>query len=219
MIKAMIVTMALVMSSIPSGEGIASMRSLQPKANEISIGRSCIEMPMGLMLLIRKNNNYCAMKFNRNWTAVDEKARKEYEPYVNRGIVDAESAREAYEKKYAAYTIYYQGDGGADFSKGNVIKSEHIASWLPLQGPFRPFIYQPGDAHIKCGPFKIGWEYKNAVCFIPSGKGLGDYGIELAPTPWTDIEEVNVFDPRVKWYRYDDKRKRVNIPIDQLWEK
>jgi hypothetical protein len=29
---------------------------------------------------------------------------------------------------------------------------------------------------------------------------------------------VNVFDPRVKWYRYDEKRERIFIHIDRLWE-
>lgn len=46
----------------------------------------------------------------------------------------------------------------------------------------------------------------------------GDYGIELAPTKWTDISQVDVFDPRLIWYRYDENRKDLNIPVDKLWE-
>ncbi len=82
---------------------------------------------------------------------------------------------------------------------------------------FRPFIYQPGDAYIKCGPIKLGWNYRAKVATMPPDKAAGDHGFELAPTPWTDISQVNVFDPRVKWYRYDEKRERVFIPIDKLW--
>jgi len=59
------------------------------------------------------------------------------------------------------------------------------------------------------------------VTFIPLGKSsnIRDYGFELAPTPWTDIKDVNIKDPRIKWYKYDEKRERFFIPIDKLWEK
>jgi hypothetical protein len=56
------------------------------------------------------------------------------------------------------------------------------------------------------------------IYFFSLSQKDGDYGIELAPTKWTDISQVNVFDPRLKWYRYDEKRKDTFIPIDQLWE-
>jgi hypothetical protein len=54
---------------------------------------------------------------------------------------------------------------------------------------------------------------------LGKSSNIRDYGIELAPTPWTDIKELNIKDPRIKWYKYDEKRERVFIPIDKLWEK
>jgi hypothetical protein len=62
------------------------------------------------------------------------------------------------------------------------------------------------------------WEFKRRVCFFPPDKGKGEFGFELAPTPWTEMSQVNVFDLRLKWYKYDENRKRIFIPIDRLWE-
>jgi hypothetical protein len=175
-------------------EGIAGMANLELKANEVAIHHSGIELPVERILLIRKNSFYCAIIFTRFWTEKDGK------------------------EKYAAYKVYFQEDGTGDFSNKNVALSEGVASEMPLRGPFRPFIYQPGDSYVKCGPYRLTWAFKTFVGFMPPDKELGDFGFELAPTKWTDISQVNVFDPRLKWLRYDENRKRVNITVDELWE-
>ncbi len=168
---------------------------LEPKDNEVAIYFNCVEVPLDRILLIRKDLNYCALKFTKFWTEKDGK------------------------EKFAAYEVYYQGDGSGDFSNNNnMTKSEDVASAFPVKGPFRPFIYQPGNSYIKCGSYKLTWNYKKKVGVMPPDKGLGDFGFELSPTPWTDIKEVNIKDHRVKWYRYDEKRERVFILIDKLWQ-
>jgi len=52
---------------------------------------------------------------------------------------------------------------------------------------------------------------------MPPDKELGDFGFEFAPTPWTEVKNIAIGDPRVKWYRYDENRERVVINIDNLW--
>jgi hypothetical protein len=100
-----------------------------------------------------------------------------------------------------------------------VIISEGKAFSLPARGPFYPLIWQPGKPEVKCGSLNLLWGNKGFVCFFERKDKPGEYGIKLAPTPWTSISEVNVLDPRVKWYRYDEKQKKeINIPIDKLWE-
>lgn len=175
--------------------GIAgSSDYLEPKENEVGIYFNCVEVPLNKILLIRKDYHYCTLKFIRIWTEKDGK------------------------EKYAAYETYYQGDGTGNFMKKNVSIKDKTASEFPLRGPFRPFIYQPGDSSVECGPFKLSWNYKRKVGVMPPDKGLGDFGFELAPTPWTDIKEVNTKDPRIKWYRYDEKREKVFISLDKLWK-
>lgn len=204
---------------ISTTEGFAGMYDdMKPKENEAAIHFSGVEVPLNRIVLIRKDARCCALKFIHCWTEMDEERLKEYAAYIDQGGDIAEGFKDASEKKYAIYEAYYQADCTGDFANKNVKVNQGKASWLPLRGPFRPFIYQPGDSYVKCGPIKLTWEYKTLVGFMPPDKGMGDFGFELAPTPWTDIKEVNIKDPQVKWYRYDEKRPRVFIPIDKLWE-
>jgi len=165
-----------------------------PGPNEVRIGGMGVVIPLGRILLIRRGLEYGAVKFTEAWTG---KTGKEW---------------------HANYESYYQGDKSGDFSKknvqfrrGKVIQTEGIFfgghSWSLRT-----------NIDIRCGPIRLAWSYKTFLSFRPSGKDPADYGIELSPTKWTDISEVNVFDQRLKWYRYDEKRDKFRIPIDQLWE-
>lgn len=218
MTKTITFIIACILSAMSVREGIAGMDDYrEPKDSEIFIGHACIELPLERLLLIRKGSRYCAIKFIRYWMEVDEERKKMFSKDVAQGTFTARMIQDATMKRYAAYEAYYQGDGSGDFSKNNVTKNEDAASALPLTGPFRPFIYQPGNSFVECGPIKLTWQYKKMVCFGPPDKGRGDFGFELAPTPWVDISQMNVSDPRIKWYRDDDKRERVYMPIDSLW--
>ena len=82
-------------------------------------------------------------------------------------------------------------------------------------GRLFPIPFGHRNFYIKCGVVKILWSYSRTVYFSESpSRG----GVELAPTKCTDILQVNAFDPRLKWYRYDGNRKDMYIPVDQLWE-
>jgi hypothetical protein len=161
--------------------------------DQIQIAKTGIEMPLGRLLLIRKDQDYCVVRFSKFWTGQDEKER------------------------FASYEAYFQGDRTGDFSKSNVKVSLRKASFLIPRGIGR-FYFQLGDEEVRCGPFRLGWAYKGFVGFYGINQHSGDYGIQLAPTPWTNMKEVNVFDQRIKWYRYGQQQETVNIPIDKLWE-
>lgn len=163
-----------------------------PGTDDVHIGPTGIEIPLGRILLIHSNSKYCALKFTKFWTEKEEK------------------------QKFATYEVYCQGDGSGDFGSKNVKFSEGKASLLMPRG-FGHYMFQPGNPVVKCESLRLRWDYKGFVSFVKGGKPAGDYGIELAPTPWASIEEVNVLDPHLRWYRYDEGRRRVNIPIEQLW--
>jgi hypothetical protein len=171
---------------------------VKPAPNEVSIRPGGIGVPLNLILLVRQNAKYCAIKFTRYWTEKDGK------------------------EKYATYEVYDQQDGTGSFMNKNVKFIKGQASFLPPRGFFYPLIWQPGKPEITCGRLKLVWSPWCNVChvgFFNRGEPAGDYGIELAPTPWTDIREVNVFEPLIKWYKYDENRKEgINIPIDKLFQ-
>ncbi len=178
---------------------ISYAKYVPPGPDEIQIAWSGIAMPTGKVILIRRKSDCGAIIFTRFWTEQDRKG-----DFANR---------------YAEYDIYFQGDGTCTFSKSNVTLVKGKASMLRPRGPFYPLKWQPGDPTVKCGPLKLAWDYYGFVCFFERHDSPGDYGIELAPTPWTNITEVNVLDSRIKWYGFNKDRKTINIKVDSLWNK
>jgi hypothetical protein len=165
-----------------------------PGPNEVLIGPNGVIMPLKRILLVRKDSDYCAIKFNKFWSVKSE------------------------EDQYASYESYYQKDKTGDLSKKNVEitrKDLHEPKGFWLFG--HPWAFN-AKQEIQCGPIKLWWTGRGTVYFFMEHQKQGDYGIELAPTKWTNISEINAFDSRIKWYRYDEKRNRINIPVDQLWD-
>jgi len=101
--------------------------------------------------------------------------------------------------------------------KKNIEKKEGELIRPRLRGIGR-LSFSFGNTDIECGSFKLFWSEKGWVYFFNSSQKQGDYGIELAPTRWTDISQVNVFDPRLKWFKYDESRETMIISVDELWK-
>ncbi len=181
------------------GEAMAAAEEVQdikqPGPNDFLIAPNAVIMPLERIVLVRKESDYCAIKFTRLWTG------------------------KTADDRYAEYESYYQDDKSGNFSKKNVqFRKDELDRPKPIWSIFGHPIFT-GNRNIRCGPIRLWWAGIGSVYFYSLGQEEGDYGIELAPTPWTSISEVNVFDSRVKWYRFDEKRKDIIIPIDQLWEK
>lgn len=168
-----------------------------PEANDVRIVPNAIGMPLGRILLIRKDNDYCAVKFTQNW------------------------GKTGYEQ-HAEYESYYQGDKTGSLNNKNVkYRKEEVFYKKPIFSIFGHPVSIGEKLDIRCGPIELWWSAGPHLTFVYYNRhdqNQRDYGIELAPTKWTDISEVNVFDPRLKWYRYNEIRERVNIPVDHLWE-
>lgn len=161
-------------------------------SDDVIIAPNAVVMPLGRILLVRKDSKYCAVKFTKFWAGKTE------------------------EDLYASYEVYYQGDNTGDFSKKNVeFKKGDLAAPKP-RGMGR-LAFSFGKKEIKCGSITLQWDGKGSIYFYRFDQDEGDYGIHLAPTKWIDISQLNVSDPRLKWYGYDAKRQRIVIPIDQLW--
>ena len=162
---------------------------------EVHIAPHYVAMPLGRIVLIRRGSEYCAVKFTEAWKGKTESAR------------------------FANYESYYQEDGTGDFQSKNVqFTKDTLVDRISVLGRLYPVPFGHRNLNIKCGPIKLFWSDKGTVYFFGSKQKEGNHGIELAPTKWTDISQVIVFDPRLRWYRYDENREDTYIPIDQLWE-
>jgi hypothetical protein len=164
-----------------------------PGTDDVHIGKTAIVMPLGRILLVGKNSEYCAIKFTKYWTG------------------------RTGEDHFAKYESYCQGDKSGNFIKKNVILKRGELSFPKPRGIGR-FAFSLANREIECGIARLLWSGQGAVHFYNKKQKQGDYGIELAPTKWTDISHVDVFDPRLRWYKYDEKRRRENIPVDNLWK-
>lgn len=179
---------------ILGGEMFAFDQEIKPlNPNDVGIAPNAIRVPLGSILLARREQDYCVIKFNKFWIG------------------------ETQDDEFATYESYSQEDKTGDFTNKNVKFKQGELSRPRLRGIGR-LSFSFGSTDIQCGPFKLFWSGKGWVYFFNSNQKQGDYGIELAPTKWTHISQVNVFDLRLKWYRYDENRQRVKFPVDQLWD-
>lgn len=157
----------------------------------VRIGGHYVEMPPGRILLLRKGGLYGAIKLTRFWSG------------------------KTTSQEYASYECWYRDDGSGSLSTGKEKHEVKEASSV-LRGAGR-LSFNFGNEEIECGVFRLWWWGKGAVYFFGKGQDFGDYGIEMSPTKWTEIKEVDAFDKRLRWYKYEKSRPRIDMAIDSLW--
>ncbi len=160
-----------------------------PAGGPVSFAPAGLGMPLGRILLIRKGPTCCVLKFTEFWAAKTEKDRCKGKDWWD----------------YARYETWYQGDGTGDFSKGNVEVKEDEVRHARHFAIGRLVLGFGGDrGELQCGPIRLACGPNGGVHFFMLGMStsperIKEYGIELAPTPWKDISEVDLRDPRITW--------------------
>jgi hypothetical protein len=174
------------------------------------INRNGASVPIGYFLLIRKDNDTCAIRFTNYKISGGG-----YMSYSTGGYSLGNGQGES--RATAEYDYFHQNDGSGNFKNQSVdvghAKLAYARGTWSLQD-------QTDTAMIKCGPSKLMWDGLVGVSFsLEPGGGLHDETAELAVTKWKDsISEVNFNDPKVKWYRYKTApRFGELIPVEKLW--
>ena len=157
--------------------------------------------PIGKLLLVKKDNKYCAIRFTEFHKGNYVKAI----PWF----------REGKYIEYAEYDWYFQDDGSGIFTKPNVKHGHGKLVDKPLKGILGQPLYKGGNVHIECGFFKLFWLYPTSVSFS-SHTACSDLSAEIAPTNISEINKVSIDDPDITWYKCDEKRESFLIPIEQL---
>jgi hypothetical protein len=143
---------------------------------------TALEAPSGRFLLLRRRNEYAAVKVTRSA-----------------------------EHKSAEYDWYYQKAGD----------SYVIGSW-PRKGSGRA--YEGGEGlnlsdpatsprRIRCGPLSVEWSAGNYV-YLSGPQGSAQ--VEMAITPWTRLEQVDIGDPGLVWLRYMGASIK-SLPVQSYW--
>ena len=118
-------------------------------------------------------------------------------------------------EKNAVYEWYFQADKDSNLlNKGTQKgKGEVRDKYIPIIGRFS---IQLGTLDIRCGSNLLEWSPPNWVYFYSTKDSQKDIGIELAPTNYSDIVNMNLHDNKLKWYRFDENRKDFEIKLYEL---
>jgi hypothetical protein len=181
------------------GEGVSPLDDRNAAHNAMMTWFD-VGSPVGHMLLIRRGADRCVIRFTIFHRGHDAKPETSF----NSGA----------ESFFAEYD-WYHPTANSDSHQGAGYESGHRAVSRQTSTGVGRLAFQPGDDEIHCGPFKLVWIYPVRVGFNDRDSAK-DIGIELAPTKWTVIEQVNFKAPALRWYAVDEARKPTLIPIEQL---
>ena len=116
-----------------------------------------------------------------------------------------------YEEKCAEYEWYFplQNSSNKTESGKGVVRDIFVTVIGRLA-------FQFGNTRIKCGSLKIGWNRYNIVNFYGTEEEYLNASIELAPTNKDRIQDINISDPNLKWYRCTEEERNITIQLDTL---
>ena len=167
-------------------------------ADAIYLAVDVVTMPQGRIMLISRNGFLGAIKFIEN----DERP----------------------DGWYSKYEYYVQkGDGFKKQEEGYICYKKMIWNWWNkilyhyLQLHPNPYDYADRLLFDKFELIATAGTTHSSVYFWSKVKVI-DHKVRLAPTPWRDISEVNMNDRKLKWFMHDEKRQRLIIHIDKLWD-
>lgn len=103
------------------------------------------------------------------------------------------------------YELYSHSD-----PKGQLTSSRGIVSSLGSSG-VHPIVLERGNQTITGRGIALRYMHPGCLSL------LVDRALEVAPTPWRTIDEVNLSDTRLRWYSLDESGTRsVTISLDEL---
>ena len=172
-----------------------SLHSLHGQAvpspiDQFVVGPGEVLLPKGVFLLVRKGHEIGAIRFTS----------------IERGCGVATGK--------ARYESYFQADGSDSFRSSNVRKRTGNNELRPLKG-IGELSFQTGNDKVHVGHWLFLSSSPGAVSMWPYRGSHKDYGYEFAPTSARDVAEIDAFDKRLHWYRFDDN-SRIEVPIADL---
>lgn len=192
-----------------------SARALEQEAYKSArISYTDVSAPINRFLLIKRADDLCAIRF----TAFYRK------PAITELVQSPENRMDL----FAEYDWYYQSDGSGDLRKQNVLRGRRTVALIGVSPRLYLDVWDEKaieklearfpSKKVNCGPFELVWYYPTGVKFSSSFTSTRDEGIEMAPTRWQRVNDIESRDSGIKWYVYDpsEKRELIRIPISDL---
>jgi len=169
-------------------------------AEDISVDGTAVVMPVGRVLLIKKNEYLAAIKFVRN-----------------------EIREDGVSSKYE----YYEYEKGAFLRKKDDLILRKVPKktfWYNLTSFFFHGV-AVGPSRLKLSSFILcidAADESHSTVYFWGGdcyrEAKPDQKVQLAPTPLMNISQVDVNNEKIRWFGYKEQNERIIIPIDKIWD-
>lgn len=63
---------------------------------------------------------------------------------------------------------------------------------------------QLGSFNVECGEWDLRWYFPTVVHFYPVDAPYTPADFEMAPTNWSQVSDIDLQDPRLRWYSHRD---------------
>jgi hypothetical protein len=181
--------LAIVIQAIPA------MAEQKIFRDGVGISSFCVVMPVGRIMLIGRENFVGAVKFLHN----EERPDGTYSKYE-----------------------YFEYEKGA-FRK---VRGGEVMLKNPSDAGKGGWFFHHGPSELLGPPIKIGnfslcaaaAGLEHATVFFWSKPHKVDQQVKMAPTPWKEIGEADILNPRIRWFAHDEKREWKVVPIDKIWD-
>ena len=166
------------------------------------VGATGVGTAIGYFVLVDNGKGICAIRFNSIRRGDDAKPATWY--------------RTGGPTIYADYDSYYQADPDKGFSSADVESGHGEVSWGEWRGLGHWLSWSTGDPFVRCGSFKFRAYYPDLMSLVTNDAKLRSNNLKVSPTGWKNLDEVDLNNPNLVWFTYDDHRKRREIPVDSL---
>ncbi len=159
--------------------------------------------PLGKILLVKNGMKNCALRI----VGFHRKKNSTRKPTLFYSGGD---------EYHVEYDWYYPIQGVEEFDAKKKLYSGHgHLIRKPTYGIGRFVLPNLHPPIFECGEIKgLVWQYP---AYVPMYSGSDrSYSIQLAPTGWEAISEININDDKLVWYGYDESRGTTYIPISDL---
>ncbi len=168
------------------------------------IGYRAISMPIGAILLIRHGHEIGAIHL----TSVEHDTATKPRDDEWIGTISVET--------------FYRSDGRSSLATSDTLKAAENLTWGRYKGVGFHYSWQSGNNTAVIGP----WRFR--VSHLPSQVLISmstfsrwdgdqkDRGFEFAPTFACDISELNIKDPQLKWYPFNNGNSRISLALSEL---
>jgi hypothetical protein len=165
------------------------------------VGFEWVDQARGGILLIELPDRFCAVKF-LSWHTGDKTSKG--------GMFHSDGV-----SQYAEIELVDLPPHPSRAMLSQAVARHVSLSWHPLLGIGR-LTFQRGRTDVTCGHTQLPWLYPTAI-FGSQTKHGDIVGLRLAPTAWTRFSDIDLTDPMVRWYGYDESRDHVmEIPVEDL---